>query len=293
MDNKLVKNYLIGFLIILNFILFILGFVFEEKYVISNEQVQNITNYLEKQNIKLNLTIPKNYYPMSEVTMKQSKYNEIELKKIFFDENKNILRTKHFNDTIFKQDDKTLKINNMFVTFQDLEKKENFDFNKQNIKVISKYYKKNFEKLYGKMVIDIFYEDVDYFLVNYTSKVNDYKNFNNILNLKFYKTGEIEVYFSNYQKIENVTEKFNIYSPDEVIYTFSKAIRNLIPEKEIVINKIDIGYYFNSDIENINFKFTPYYRIYIKDVYEPFYINAYTNTFEYDFKGLNLQKKIL
>ena len=70
MDTKLAKNYTIIFLVILNLILFIIGFLLEEKYKITKEQQNTIISYLEKENIKIYTDIPKNYDPMPQISMK-------------------------------------------------------------------------------------------------------------------------------------------------------------------------------------------------------------------------------
>ena len=44
------------------------------------------------------------------------------------------------------------------------------------------------------------------------------------------------------------------------------------------------------DSENITFSFLPYYRFYIKGNETPFYVNAYTNSFEYETVVINTQE---
>ena len=282
MDTKLAKNYTIIFLIILNLVLFTLSFLLEEKYKITKERENTIVSYLEQENVKIYADLPKKYYPMPKISKKKKKNDDLVLQKIFFNNNENLIRTEKFEDTIFKQGEKTLKINNLFIYFQDLEKKDNFEYNKENCKKIAEEYKSLIQEVYGKMYLDRIIEQKDYFLVSYIQKVDNYKIFNNILNIKIYNNGEVDIYFNNYQKPDTISEKINICSSDEATYTFVKEIKNLIPDKEIYIRQVDLGYYLKDTEENISFSFTPYYRFYIKGEETPFYINAYTNTFEYE-----------
>lgn len=290
MDTKLAKNYTIIFLVILNLILFIIGFLLEEKYKITKEQKNTIISYLEKENIKIYTDIPKNYEPMPQISMKKTKNDDLSLQKIFFDNSSNLIRTEKFENTIFKEGNKTLTINNLFIYFIDLEEKNNFKYSRETSLKIGEQYKKNLEKIYGKMYLDRVVEEQNYFNISYIQKVDNYKIFNNIVTIKVYKDGKIELYFNNYQKPDVVSTKLNIYSVDEALYTFSKGIKNLIPDKEIYIRNIDLGYYLKMDSDNINFLFLPYYRFYIKGNETPFYVNAYTNIFEYETNIINTEE---
>ena len=290
MDTKLAKNYTIIFLVILNLILFIIGFLLEEKYKITKEQQNTIISYLEKENIKIYTDIPKNYEPMPQISMKKTKNDDLSLQKIFFDNSSNLIRTEKFENTIFKEGNKTLTINNLFIYFRDLEEKNNFKYSRETSLKIAEQYKKILEKIYGKMYLDRVVEEQNYFNISYIQKVDNYKIFNNIVTIKVYKDGKIELYSNNYQKPDVVSTKLNIYSVDEALYTFSKGIKDLIPDKEIYIRNIDLGYYLKMDSDNINFLFLPYYRFYIKGNETPFYVNAYTNIFEYETNIINTEE---
>nr|WP_317358582.1 two-component system regulatory protein YycI [uncultured Tyzzerella sp.] len=290
MDTKLAKNYTIIFLLILNILLFFLSFLLEEKYKITKEQEKTIIAYLEKENIKIYADIPKKYEPMPQISMKKTKHDDLALQNIFFKNNIDLIRTEKFEDTIFKQGEKTLRINNLFIYFQDLEIKENFKYNRENSLNIAESYMKPLEQIYGKMYLDRVIEEEDYFFISYIQKIENYKIFNNVLNVKIYKDGKIKIYFNNYQKTDIISEKINICSVDEALYTFSKEIKNLIPDSEIYIRDIDLGYYLKMDNENITFSFYPYYRFYIKGNEMPFYVNAYTNSFEYETTIINAEE---
>ncbi|WP_317367758.1 hypothetical protein [uncultured Tyzzerella sp.] len=222
--------------------------------------------------------------------MKKEKHDELLLQKIFFDINKPLIRTEKFEDTIFKQDEKILKVNNLFVYFEDLEKKQDFNYNKENGTNIAQEYEKRIEEVYGKMYLDRIVEEEDYLFISYIQKIDGYKVFNNILNIKVFKDGKINIYFNNYEKSDVIGQKTNICSVDEAMYTFSKEIKKLVGDEEIYIRDIDLGYYLKEDNENISFYFLPYYRFYIKGNEYPFYVNAYNNTFEYETMIINTEE---
>ncbi len=163
-------------------------------------------------------------------------------------------------------------------------------YNKKNAINIAQKYKKYLEDIYSKMYLEKVEENEGYFLISYTQKINKYRVFNNILNVKVYKEGEVDIYFNGHKNIEKISSKINIYSSDEALYTFVKEIKKLIPDKEIFIMDIDLGYYLKNDSENVSFNFLPYYRFYVKGIETPFYVNAYTNTFEYENAGISTKE---
>lgn len=286
MDWKLTKNYTIIFLIILNIFLFCINTLSDNKYKITKSQENDIKKYSEKNNIKVCVDIPNKFYPMSQINMRKLRYDELTLQSIFFGDIQNIIRTEKFENTIFKRDKKTLILNNMYIYYEDLDSISNFDYSKYNCHNVAETIKKSLEREYGKMQLDIIVEENEYFIISYIQKMNRYKVFNNTLYIKIYKDGTKEVYFNNYQKIEIISNKIDICSADEAIYTFSKEIKNLITDKDIYIRQIDIGYYSKDNIQNMFYKFTPYYRFYIKGSLSPFYVNAYTNIFEYEVNNI-------
>ncbi len=110
MDTKLAKNYTIIFLTILNILLFFISFLLQDKYKISKEQEKTIISYLQQENVKVYLKLPKKYQPMAKFNMRKIKNDDFALQKIFFENNINLTRTERFEDIIFKQGDKTLII---------------------------------------------------------------------------------------------------------------------------------------------------------------------------------------
>lgn len=290
MDWKLTKNYTIIFLIVLNILLLIINFFKEDKYKLSQTQKSSINFFLDQNDIKLYDDIPKKFYPMSSISMKKVNYNEIILQKIFFENLDSIVRTTEFENTIFKnKNNQTLLINDSYVLYEgDIDKGKKFQYSKSNSIKEGDEIKRRIEKEYGKMILDRVVENKDYFSISYNQRINNFKVFNNFLNVNVYKDGKITVLFNQYSEVKYLGDKKEICSADEAIYTFAQEIRNLFSDEEVYISQIDLGYFLGLSKNEIEFIFKPYYRFYIKNIDTPFYINAYTNTFEYDVSGRSM-----
>ena len=184
MDTKLTKKYTIIFLLILNIVLFFINILARDNYSISKQQKDNILSYTNKENIELKFKIANKYYPMRSINMKKISYNETKLREVFFDTKKYIDRQESFESIILSQDEKILTINNFFVYFSDLEGKNEFIFKEDNALKIAKKYKKDIEKIYGRLYFDNIKFYPEYIEIDYFQKVKGYKVFNNILNIK-------------------------------------------------------------------------------------------------------------
>lgn len=289
MDTKLVKQYIIVLLFILNIVLFIFNAVSDDRYTITNSQVKIMDSYLEKNNITLNTKLEKNFLPMSKITMKRTIFNQNDLLEIFFKEELNnnsieldkVSFNNNFNNE-FISNQKSIVVTNNNIFFQDLNKRSGFDYNKNNCIKLANYYATLLSNKYGSLNLDLSFERENYYVFLYTQDNNKFKNFSNNLYVKVYAEGQIELYFCNYDKLEISSQDINIYSIFEALYVFSREVPPLMNGEEIIIQKIDLGYYLKDKGENISLSFEPCYRIFISNSDIPFFINAYTNTFEYD-----------
>ncbi len=285
MDTKLVKHYIIILLFLLNIILFIFNITNNQRYIINSNQLSIMDSYLQKSNITLNTELNKNYSPMPKITMKKTIYNTQDLLNIFFQEeiNSNSLVVEDIdfnNDFMYNQKSIVITTNNIF--FQNLNQKSNFEYSQENCLKIANYYSTLLSNQYGSLNLDLSFKRSNYYLFLYTQSNNKFKNFSNNLYIKVYSEGQVELYLSNYDKLEISSQNIDIYSIFEVLYIFSKEVPQLMDGEEIVIEHIDLGYYLKDKGENISLNFEPCYRIFTSNSEIPFFINAYTNTFEYD-----------
>ncbi len=223
MDTKLVKQYIIILLFLLNIVLFIFNAINDNRYTITSNQIKTMNSYLEKNNITLDTNLQKNFLPMSKITMKKTIFNQNDLLEIFFKDeinNKSIkleeqdLNNSYNNEFIYNQ--KSIVVTNNNVFFQDLNKRGNFEYNKNNCLKLANYYSTLLSNKYGQLNFDLSLERDNYYLFLYTQSNNKFKNFSNNLYVKVYAEGQIELYFCNYDKLEISSDNINIYSIFEV-----------------------------------------------------------------------------
>lgn len=289
MDTKLTKKYTIIFLLILNIVLLVINILTKDIYVINKQQKDIILSYIQEQNIELETNMLTKYYPMPKLNMKKAIYNENMLKNMFFNVKKEIDRQEDFENVVLSQDKKSLTINKFFVYFQDLNVPKDFSYDENFALKVAKKYKKIIQKKYGKLYFDKVQKINDSIQVSYLQKDGKYSLFNNVLKVNIYKDGTMDLVFNFYKKIDDASNKIDICSPDEALYTFTNEIKKLIPDKKITITSMDLGYYFKDYNDDISFSFNPYYRFCI-DNDSIFYINAYTNTFEYESSMITKEK---
>ena len=283
MDWKLAKNYALTFLLILNIILFSFNSLKQTKYKINSNQKAAILSYMKKNNITLNenTNIPNKFYPMEQFKVKNVFYDYLLLQQIFFLNNNNIKQTKEFDNIILTNSFETLTIYPTYVEYKNNKIINDFNFNKQNVLNICEKYVKNIEGEYGKFFLDIVKKQNNFFYVLYTQKLKNQNIFNNVIEFKIYNNGTINIYFKVFNKVGFSGEKTTIYSADEVIYIFINEVKKIF-QKNIIIEKIDIGYYLSDTLNYTeNIILTPHYRFFIKDVETPFFINAYNGSFIY------------
>lgn len=280
MDWKLTKKYMIVFLILLNVMLFLANYFKDNQYRQNENDLQNLNTFLADKNITLSADLPKKFYPMPFVLMKKVNYDPNILQQIFFD-SLEVEKYLDFGVTILAEQNKTLIIDNGYISFENLDIQKDFVYSKTYAKNIAKPLLKKFEKYFGKFSFEQITQLDDFINVNFTQKLNGFNNFSNFFNLRLHKNGTFQVFFSSYDKIESLSEQKKIYSSSEAIYVFAKEIKNLfLNEENINIIKVDLGYYLGNLNDDYEYIFKPYYRIYIDNFETPFFVNAYTNAFE-------------
>lgn len=286
MDWKKAKNYTIIFLLLLNAMLFVLNIVKYNRYGLSPNQEKAVVAVLEKNNITLEADIPTTFMPMAQLELKNSAYDSLELQRIFFGENKNIKRTEEFEKTIFSfqaenatEENEILTINSNNALYENNNAMKEFKLDEKSaLKLTEPYVKKIGEAFTPLTLFNVSVYD-DYICVEYDFEYLKKKLFNNRVTFKIYPYGKLQCQFSYLEPIQMTGEKTDICSADEALFSFYKGISGNYPEGEekgIKIIKMDLGYYsedyLNGDSQLIA---VPHYRIYIKDIDEPYFINAY------------------
>lgn len=281
MDIKLANTYIIAFLLILNSLLLGANFLIKDNYTLTKSEQNYILSYLNSKNIICDIEMPTDFSPIQQVNMKKTKFDEDVILNIFFSGNEPE-KTIEFDTEIFTDGKKKLNILNNTLYFEDLTPINGFTYDEINAEILANVYQLKLSEEYGQLEKDFIIDEGSYFLITYTKDINRFKNFSDSLSVKIYKNGTITLSFSSYSDTDFSQEPKNIYSSYEVLYVFANEISNILGNEFANIEKIDLGYALKNYGENISFQFEPFYRIYLSNMNMPFFINAYTNTFEYN-----------
>lgn len=283
MDWNKAKNYTILFLFVLNILLIFLNISKDAQYTLKEEQKASIYSVLDKNDIKLVCKIPENFSPMKQFIIKKTNYDIIELQKIFFDDIYNIKRTKEFDKTIFTGENKILTIQNNILIYENKNILNSNPINKEYAENICEEIVSKIMDNHEKMELDRYSENERYFSFYYTQNFIDFSVFNNYTQFKIYKNGTLKMKFEYNEPLESYGNKIDICSADEALFIFMNEIKKIYDDKSISIDTVDIGYFINriDEDENSSSIVIPHYRIFIDEIEDPFYINAYNNTFVY------------
>lgn len=282
MDWNKAKNYTILFLFILNLLLLFFNISKSKHYILTEEQKGAIYNLLEKNDVDLLSEIPDKFYPSQQLLIDNSDYDTIEIQKIFFDNIYNVKRTKEFDKTILTGENKTVTIQNSMITYSDKNVSNYSELTKEQAEQICHSFISKIIENSNKIHLDRYVENKNSFIFYYTQDFKDFPYFNNYIMFKIHKNGILKLKFEYNKPLELYGNKIEICSADEALFTFIDEIKKIY-DTPISIDKIDLGY-FSSDIsnnENSTFTAIPHYRIFISENEDPFYINAYNNTFVY------------
>ena len=277
MDWGKAKNYTIIFLVLLNIFLFIFNLISDKRYFISDEQISNISELLQKNDIKLNAEIPTDFKPMWQVVFEKNIYDETIFQKIFFQEGEKFNRTSDFEKTILSSENKKITIFEDFVEFQSFQKSNDFSSMDKALNFSNSYIKKISEFFEGFSLYQT--KDLsDCYFIEFIQKYKGIDVFNNYVKFNINKDGTFKIQIKYFKIKSSYSDAIDICSADEALFIFADEIKKMYA-KEIIVSKIEKGYYFENYTKGKNIVSLPYYKIDIIGVEQSFFINAYNRNF--------------
>lgn len=280
MDWKKAKNYTIIFLLILNVLLLTLNILKEDKHHLNQSRKKAILDVLSNNDILVNCSIPDDFSPMAQLNLRYFNHDILELKNIFMKDTSNIKISKEFEKTILKNEKEILSVQGNNVYYENNSTDDNFIMNKGNAIKKCAAITDKINKIYSKMDFCKFSQTDEYILLEYNQKYKDKIIFNNCIIVHVYSDGKMSIEFSYSQPLELSEKSFEICSSDEALFVFYSEIGKVVDIDKMSIDKIELGYYSNTDL-NANISASTaaaHYRIYIDSMPEhPFFINACTS----------------
>ncbi len=278
------KNIAIICFIVLNIALGILISDKKDKtYNIQDIQIERVKKIFEAQDLGLYTALPKSYYPMSMIKLKNIETSLTEISKDFFGTT-NGIKNNIDSEKIILYIDETSEV--------DVYKNGVVKYKKNKVTAGQNKYDKN----QSRKIADKFIESLNFvrrknyynqayttnegYVVEYNSRYNNKTVFSNYIRVLVKNNEVVEAVIQNYEIEGYANEQREIYSADEALINLMYEVKHdyQSKQKDLHVMGFDIGYYINpktlDDITNI--KAEPYYRVLIneKDIY---YINAYTN----------------
>lgn len=275
------KTYIIILLIALNAILGIFNIFRLQSYSLDSNMVDVSKEVLKKRGFTVECDLPRTYTAMRNIEIKRCSYDYFILKDIFFDESENVLQSLEYGDRLVYSDDNKKKL-----TIKEDRAIFESSCNPQDIDAITERLVKNVEKQYFVMQ-----KNRDEY-ANGTRNIvfyqcyNGYLIFNNHLSFEFKDSGEYKTELMYYEPIDFKGSPKDIYTSSEAVYNFSSEAAKLYDISDCAVSDVQIGYFYAGSLagRDSGFVLHPYYRIFVKGLSEPFYINALNN----NMIGLNI-----
>lgn len=281
MDFNKAKNYTIIFLIALNIVLFICNYYSDLKYRLDYTSIEAIKSVLNKNDIFLEAPIPSKFTPMQQIYLEKSNYDVIELQKIFF-KNEDITKTEEFESTIIESESGRLSIMGGIVSYERKKAIEGFELDENKALDLSSECINALKALGMSFEMDYVKKAENSLVISYIQKYLNFAIFDNYAVFIVREDGTFELTFSYSEPERLYGNENDICSADEALFVFSDEIRRIYSDGKITVELIDMGYSARgTSLENSSvITAVPYYRIFTKESFEPYYINAYTMKME-------------
>ncbi len=278
--NKILNIFILIFFVANLGIFGISYFQAEKKYTISAEREEQLREILKNKGLALYTQLP-TYYPMKTVTLKKPQADKEKIAKRILNEG--------LFDRAFGADLDSYSLGEQELRFYKSTRNGEIYYKGKN----QKYFPKDFTQKELERVSSILAEDLMLGIpdmeITYLKTYEEYsiielhevfKNkilFCNYVSIKVNKDGSIEASAKRYEPLEFSAEKQEIYSVDEILYSFAESIEKNASEM-YSITDIDLGYEIGEEKINDSNGETasPYYRIKLHNEFV-YYVNAYTN----------------
>lgn len=272
------KTISIFFLLVVNLVLSS-ALLYNNDNRLTSKRENAIIKVLNKNNIKLEASIPK-YNPQMAVLNIVYKENDIEeLKNIFFGKVDNVKRSVEFNSTILKSDNITLTINDTIKYIDEACKGTISNLTENEAKkIVEQFINSKFKTRFKDYKFSSLTKLDNRYRIIYYGYSNKYKVFSNYMIFDITDKGIQMIRIEDYEISNKSSIDKDICSADEALLSFMYEVLNKSLEESIIIDKIELGYISKSSTKkNIDNRAVPCYSISIKGNDKIYFIDAYTN----------------
>ncbi len=279
------KNLILLFLLILNAFLAVLLYQEQNRYTLTAERENAIIKVLNQNMMTMYSEIIRQFPPMHPVKMSGNVYDTDRLLTVFFGGPENAEPVDEPDMEVFENRDGRLSISNGYISF------ERFIGPGMANEPVTPVYAKGLcdgfiNQHYPDYALDDSANDgvpqtteEGYLRLTYRQDFRGVMIYSNFI--EFLVTGngieQIEMQYGT--GVEYDDEALEICAPDEALLTFIQYSRSVYGGTPVIIDNMDIVYNQEefSAFEDADMHAVPFYRVFVKDNYVPFLINAYTN----------------
>ena len=282
MEWSKVKRIFIYFLIVMNIGLFTANWYSNNKYTMSLSEERAIYKVLENNGIGLYTNLIKKTPPMRSLGVSVTTLDYNHYKELVFDSDEKVETTLEFEKTVMASDTKVLSVEGNEIVYLNPDGTgEIADFNKEAALVEANTFLATIDSAAMRNLkvenVEVF---DDRFVFEYNERYREYKLFNNEKKIVVSKKGVIMLNAAYYTVSNFVGERREIVSCDEALMVFINAFKKKDISKVVYIEKIELGYDFQSSDEiadGSSIRLIPCYRIITSETDGIYTINAYTN----------------
>lgn len=272
MEWSRAKKYTIIMLVILNIVLLCLNIYKSFDTRLGSGRISAVRDLLEKENITIATTLPRNYIPMSELTTTAYNFDYIKLEKIFMENEENVKRTDEYNSVVFISDISRLSIRGGSINFTTSYSEE------ITSNTVARNYTDNIinriNDVFGNYSYHSMSNNDNGFTIKYYEKVDGANVFSNFA--YFTIKGNNIALALNYVDIGNETGKREtIYAADEALFAAANKIKE--ESNKTNISNVELGYYVMGSNTGGEDYAVPFYMIVGNG--KEYYVNAYTGEY--------------
>lgn len=291
MNGKRILNELIGIFLFLNIALLTFNVIKTvESYRINTTRINNVTYALEQRGIYLETQLPRNFTPKSQANlsdligsnMTAERYNMVSA--LFGENSGNVIVTKDSNapkSMIHRYGSEVLTFNENTIVYTntDISSENNKEVSLQSAKKICKDFIKrlNYNKVFNNAYIQCSSNENN-LEITFFRKYKGIPVFDEYIRFELIagKIQKATMQLGKIRQLEGDEIKRTIYPIDLVLFGIDDELE---VEKPMYITDITLGYKAidESNIMLLGTQLIPTYKIEIRGLKNPIYVNAYTN----------------
>jgi len=263
MNWEKAKTLTIVFLLLINVFLAILVYYSGHKYTMTAVHDTAIRQYMSRNGVSLNASIPRNFKPMAVLRMKPSQYDDTALAHAVFGSIDDVGSSVSDGQPVYDRGSEELRVGGDSFTYINTLPSDGYILTYDDAVNICEEFLSKHEKILGRYVFDRIRETRDGYSVIFCGKFRDRLIGSNTLVFNVTAGGISRISGVYNAPVDIKGEAREIISPNEAMYLFVEEKNFIFDEDEVIVDGVDLVYYLaeRATDSSILTSATPYYRI--------------------------------